>query len=61
MTALQKISSSNKSSHYRGTKIQESGSNLFIENPFSGDRLTKYFSTHPPLEKRIDNIKSTKV
>lgn len=61
MTALQKISSSNKSSNYKGTKIQESGANLFIENPFRGDRLTKYFSTHPPLENRIENIKSTRI
>lgn len=61
MTALQKISSSNKSTNLKGTKIQESGSNLFIENPFSGDKLTKYFSTHPPLDSRIENIQGTRL
>lgn len=60
-SALKKISSSNKHSKYKASKIQESGSNLFIENPFSGDRLTGYFSTHPPLENRLENIRNTDV
>jgi len=62
-SALQKISSENKKSKPRKhvSKVQESGANLFIENPFSADKMTKYFSTHPPLEKRLENIESTEV
>jgi heat shock protein HtpX len=57
--ALKKINSANSHSHYKASKVQESGANLFIENPFTGDRLTKYFSTHPPLDDRLKNIKSS--
>ena len=61
--ALRKISSSNKNYRSRKhvSKVQESGANLFIENPFSADSITKYFSTHPPLEERLENIESTQV
>lgn len=60
-SALKKISSANRHSNYKASKIQESGSNLFIDNPFSGDKLTSYFSTHPSLENRLENIQNTQV
>ncbi len=60
-SALQKINSASKSSNYKASQVQEAGSNLFIENPFSGDSLTKWFSTHPPLQERLKNIESTEV
>ncbi len=41
------------------SRSQEAGANLFIENPFASDNITKYFSTHPPLDERIQNIEST--
>jgi heat shock protein HtpX len=56
-SALQKISGSQR--NFRHTKRQEAGANLFIENPFS-KKATRLFSTHPPLEKRVKNIDSTK-
>lgn len=59
--ALEKISSANRHSKYKASQVQEAGSNLFIDNPFSGDKLTSYFSTHPPLEKRLENIQNTEV
>lgn len=59
--ALEKISSANKNSRYKASQVQEVGSNLFIENPFSGDSVTRFFSTHPPLERRIENIEKTEV
>jgi heat shock protein HtpX len=61
--ALKKISASNKGHKSREhvSKVHETGSNLFIENPFSADKMTKYFSTHPPLEKRLENIESTEM
>ncbi len=60
-SALKKISSANRHSNYKASQIQEAGSNLFIDNPFSGDRMTKYFSTHPPLENRLQNIQNTEM
>lgn len=57
-SALQKISGNQK--EFRHTKRQEAGANLFIENPFS-KKATHLFSTHPPLEKRLENIQDTKL
>ena len=61
-SALRKISSANerkRTSH--NSRVQEAGSNLFIYNPFSSDKITKFFSTHPPLEERLKNIDDSKV
>lgn len=33
-------------------------SHLFIVNPLSGKSITKLFSTHPPLEERIERLES---
>ena len=33
-------------------------SHMFIVNPLSGRRLTKLFSTHPPIEQRITRLES---
>ncbi|MBC5793029.1 MAG: zinc metalloprotease HtpX [Nanohaloarchaea archaeon] len=41
------------------SKSQEAGANLFIDNPFASDKLTKWFSTHPKLDDRISNIEAT--
>jgi len=61
-SALQKISeSSSKPLTKHASRAQEAGANLFISNPFSGDKITKYFSTHPPLNERIENIESTQL
>lgn len=61
-SALKKINQANKDykPSRRANKVQEVGSNLFIENPFSSDKLTRFFSTHPPLEARLENIQNTK-
>lgn len=34
---------------------------LFIVNPLRGDFLATLFSTHPPVEKRIDRLQSLKI
>lgn len=61
-SALQKINRAAQAKPRGHTsKVQEAGSNLFIYNPFSSDSITKYFSTHPPLEERLENIESTEV
>ncbi len=59
-TALTKIHEEGKKKPTKHvSKSQEAGANLFISNPFSSDKLTKWFSTHPQLENRIQNIEAT--
>jgi heat shock protein HtpX len=61
-SALQKISEASSQPLTRhASRSQEAAANLFIENPFSGDKITKWFSTHPPLEERLENIQKTQV
>ena len=55
-SALETISSTNSRTRVRGTRAQEVGANMYISNPFNKHKLVKYFSTHPPLEKRLKNI-----
>jgi heat shock protein HtpX len=61
-SALQKITeSSSQPLTKHASRSQEAAANLFISNPFSGDKITKWFSTHPPLEERLENIRNTEV
>ena len=39
-------------------KANPATSHMFIVNPLSGGGLTKLFSTHPPIEKRISKLES---
>jgi len=34
---------------------------MFIANPLSGRNLTKWFSTHPPIEDRVARLRGTKI
>ncbi len=61
-SALEKISSySRRKPRKHVSRQQETGANLFIENPFASDSITKYFSTHPPLDERLENIENTEL
>ena len=61
-SALRKISSANERKRTKhNSRVQEAGSNLFIYNPFSSDKITKFFSTHPPLEDRLENIEASNI
>jgi len=61
-SALEKITESSSHPLQRhASRSQEAGANLFISNPFSGDKITKWFSTHPPLQERLDNIEETQL
>jgi heat shock protein HtpX len=53
-SALAKISQFAKSHPLRGNSAT---SHLFIVNPFKGDMLSNMFSTHPPIEKRIEKLR----
>jgi heat shock protein HtpX len=61
ISALQKISSS--MSNVPPQKRQEAeGANMFYIIPaISGKSIMDLFSTHPPLEKRIDNLEKVLV
>jgi len=61
-SALKKISSaSERQTRKHNSKVQEAGANLFIYNPFSSDKITRFFSTHPGLENRIENIEKSEI
>jgi heat shock protein HtpX len=52
--ALQKISDAVKERPAK--KGNHATSHMFIVNPFSGGSLANIFSTHPPIEKRIERL-----
>ncbi|MFB6145807.1 MAG: zinc metalloprotease HtpX [Candidatus Nanohaloarchaea archaeon] len=61
-SALQKIDGySSRSRPKHSAKYQETGSNLFISNPFKSDTMTSLLSTHPSLDKRMENIEETEI
>ncbi|MEJ5167084.1 MAG: zinc metalloprotease HtpX [Thermoanaerobaculia bacterium] len=39
----------------------EATAHMFIVNPFSGKSLINLFSTHPPIEERINRLKSLEI
>lgn len=54
--ALRKISDANIPVQ-RASRATE---NMYIANPFSANRVMELFSTHPPIQKRIDAILNIK-
>jgi heat shock protein HtpX len=56
-SALVKLS---KSASLRPMDANPSTAHLFIVNPLSGGAILTLFSTHPPLEKRIDKLMKMK-
>ena len=52
-SALEKLS---KSASLKPMDANPSTAHLFIVNPLSGGAIMTLFSTHPPLEKRIDRL-----
>lgn len=52
-SALAKLS---KAATIRPMDVNPSTAHLFIVNPLSGGTIMNLFSTHPPLEKRIERL-----
>ncbi len=58
------LASALKKIHHHGSTLQRQSSataHLFIENPLKNSRLAKLFSTHPPIEKRIQILEDLKL
>jgi heat shock protein HtpX len=53
ISALRKIS---RVSEYKPIKGSSATSHMWIVNPFTRDRFTSLFSTHPPIESRIQHL-----
>ncbi len=58
ISALRKISSATHSSPLQGNAAT---SHMWIVNPFKGDWLVSLFSTHPPLEARVERLEELKL
>lgn len=57
-SALQKLSISSTQQHTKPeSPAQTATASLFIVYPFSADGWISLFSTHPPMEKRIEKLK----
>lgn len=56
-SALEKISA-----HGSATKIQNTATaHMFFANPLSGKAVASLFSTHPPVETRVKNLREMKL
>lgn len=54
VSALKKISASYKNA--KPDTSHQAMSHMYIFNPFSGSNIKSLFSTHPPVQKRIDKL-----
>ena len=58
-SALEKLSDSARMQHVvPSSPTQATTASLFIVYPFSGSGLINLFSTHPPMEKRIERLRA---
>lgn len=53
-SALNKLSRANETIPMHN--VSEASAHMFIVNPLSGKSLVKLFSTHPPIEERIERL-----
>jgi len=60
-SALEKIHRHAAAVPLRVMGTTEATAHLFIENPFKGGAFLNLFSTHPPMEKRVQRLKAMKV
>ncbi len=56
--ALEKLSGYSKR---KPLKVNASTSHMFIVNPLTGKSILNAFSTHPPLEKRVEKLRAMKI
>ncbi|MFZ5647102.1 MAG: zinc metalloprotease HtpX [Bacillota bacterium] len=56
--ALLKLQSA---AHHIPMQVNPAASHLFIVNPLSGASLARLFSTHPPIEERVEKLRKMRV
>ncbi len=56
-SALEKLHQGVASRPMEATPQQEAVSALYIVHPFRGGGMSKWFSTHPPLEDRVERLR----
>lgn len=56
-SALQKIHQGTDASPMQATPANENASALMIANPFRGGGMSRMFSTHPPMEDRVERLR----
>jgi heat shock protein HtpX len=59
--ALKKLEAVNKLSPMPNTHISQTTAHMFIVNPFKDKTFKSLFSTHPPIEKRIERLENLKI
>jgi heat shock protein HtpX len=42
-------------------QVNPAASHLFIVNPLSGASMARLFSTHPPIQERVERLRRMKV
>lgn len=55
-SALKKLEAGTSAAPMQPTPKSETVSHMMIANPFRGGAFTALFSTHPPMEKRIERL-----
>ncbi|MBT4595148.1 zinc metalloprotease HtpX [bacterium] len=55
-SALEKLQNATRYKKAPGSYAEASTASLFIVYPFSSDGLFRFFSTHPPMKKRIERL-----
>lgn len=56
-SALEKLEKGIRHHPLRATSTTKTTAHLFIANPFKASTMFNLFSTHPPMEKRIEKLK----
>jgi heat shock protein HtpX len=60
-SALQRLQSGIAASPMSEDTANPATSHMFIVNPFRGSAMFKLFSTHPPMEERVERLRSMKL
>lgn len=55
-SALQKLHNRARNTEQEQAPAHAATASLFIVHPFSGEGILELFSTHPPLEKRVERL-----
>jgi len=56
--ALLKLESA---AHHIPMQVNPAASHMFIVNPLSGASFARLFSTHPPIQERVEKLRSMRV